>query len=381
MLGLNAANQQLWVQYNKDNISSSTYLAYNQILSGKQFDPNSVTVTIPADFNSSFVIGAFYNSQTNPTNDNSQSIANKTFTLLDASGNPITQSQLAGRDTDGDSKLTNSELNNLYAWLDSDEDGVLDTGEQQSLANANITSIREEDYAFFTNGNSKRQSATLPDASSVSAIAVPSSQSAPSAGRPSEAGSNYEALRYSDNIYKLTNYPGYWMDWTQGNTVYYNNYDQTPPNPAGPVNSVVKMNYNNGSPNSMVGTEGNDVFDVSYWWQYDKNNGSATNKFFDNSQIVNFYAGGGDDTMGGSSRNDSLWGGTGNDVVYGYAGDDKLYGEDGADKLYGQDGNDSLLGQAGNDWIESGTGNDLADGGEGADEMVAANDARYSLAA
>jgi hypothetical protein len=32
--------------------------------------------------------------------------------------------------------------------------------------------------------------------------------------------------------------------------------------------------------------------------------------------LVNFLGGGGNDEMGGSTRNDNLWGGTGNDTVY-----------------------------------------------------------------
>jgi Ca2+-binding RTX toxin-like protein len=89
---------------------------------------------------------------------------------------------------------------------------------------------------------------------------------------------------------------------------------------------------------NLIGTEGDDSFDINYYAQY---NGT----YFNLGLIQNFYAGGGNDLMGGSDRNDNLWGGTGNDVLLGYAGDDRLYGEEGDDLLEGDAGNDLLDGE------------------------------------
>lgn len=111
----------------------------------------------------------------------------------------------------------------------------------------------------------------------------------------------------------------------------------------------VKINYNNQS--YLIGTDGNDTFDASYYAAYPQ--------YFNISLLTNFLAGGGGDLFGGSANADNLWGGLGNDTAYGYAGDDRLCGEEGNDALLGQAGNDVLWGgkicrcSAGNDLMNS----------------------------
>ena len=94
-----------------------------------------------------------------------------------------------------------------------------------------------------------------------------------------------------------------------------------------------------------------------------------------------FFAGLGDDQIGGYSGNDtaeagdddddhlmggfgddSLTGGAGNDLLEGGADDDLLMGDAGNDSLHGNYGNDSLDGGSGEDTLMGGAGDDLLSG-------------------
>ncbi|MCW1430171.1 beta strand repeat-containing protein [Novosphingobium sp. JCM 18896] len=59
----------------------------------------------------------------------------------------------------------------------------------------------------------------------------------------------------------------------------------------------------------------------------------------------------GNDTLIGTSAENTLYGGTGNDVLLGKGGNDTLYGGDGNDTLNGNDGANRLFGEAGNDTL------------------------------
>lgn len=283
------------------------------------------------DFNNP--IGAFYESKS-ASLDKAASIADKTFRILDRSGKEVTAAQLAARDRNGDGKLSGAELNGLTAWQDLDEDGVNQNFVEQStlavaLRRAGLSSVRSGDYAFRTSGNANfrtvaEQGATAP----VNWRAAP--------GTPAALSSNYWTLRTTDNRFVVNRYM--WIDWAW---------------------NQVKVSSDQ---QNMVGTEGNDTFDINYYASY---NG----KFFDLSRVQNFHAGGGNDLMGGSARSDRLWGGTGNDRLLGYAGDDRLYGEQGDDTLEGGDGHDILDGGVGNDVLFGEHGNDILVGGFGADEL------------
>ncbi|RII37143.1 calcium-binding protein [Pseudooceanicola sediminis] len=89
-----------------------------------------------------------------------------------------------------------------------------------------------------------------------------------------------------------------------------------------------------------------------------------------------FDAGGGADSVLGSSAADTVLGGSGadrlemgagDDVLLGESGDDYLNGGSGDDWLYGGAHQDVLLGGAGNDRIRGGAGFDLIQGGAGHD--------------
>jgi Ca2+-binding RTX toxin-like protein len=75
------------------------------------------------------------------------------------------------------------------------------------------------------------------------------------------------------------------------------------------------------------------------------------------------------DTLYGTTGNNSLSGGNGNDVIYGYEGQDTLDGGNGTDTLYGNQGNDVLQGGSGNDSLYANDGNDTLTGGLGNDYL------------
>jgi Ca2+-binding RTX toxin-like protein len=84
-------------------------------------------------------------------------------------------------------------------------------------------------------------------------------------------------------------------------------------------------------------------------------------------QIVNGSAG--NDSITGTSANESINGNAGNDTLIGADGDDSLNGGAGNDSLAGGEGNNALIGLAGNDTLVSGSGNDSLDGGDGNDSL------------
>ena len=281
-------------------------------------------------------IGAFYESQSAPY-DNAASIALKTLRILDGAGHAVSAAQLAALDANADGKLSGAELSNLTAWRDLNEDGVVNvnggidelTSLGSALAGAGLSSIRSNDYAFYTEGNANYRNAWQNSA------AAPVNQVARS-DAPPVVFSSYSLLRNTDNRFNID--ASHWIDWAA---------------------DMVKISSDQ---HNMVGTDAADTFDIDYYAAY---NG----QYFNLSLVQNFYAGGGDDFVGGSVRNDSVWGGTGNDRLLGYAGDDRLYGEEGNDTLDGASDNDLLDGGAGNDLLYGGDGYDTLYGGDGEDEL------------
>ncbi|MBW0158232.1 calcium-binding protein [Sedimentimonas flavescens] len=81
------------------------------------------------------------------------------------------------------------------------------------------------------------------------------------------------------------------------------------------------------------------------------------------------YGGEGNDEIAGSYGADRVDGGPGNDNLGGGPGRDILIGGDGDDSLGGGEADDTLLGGAGKDFIAGGYGNDLIDGGTGDDTI------------
>lgn len=77
----------------------------------------------------------------------------------------------------------------------------------------------------------------------------------------------------------------------------------------------------------------------------------------------------GNDSLSGGDGNDTLNGGAGNDILQGGPGIDILHGNGGNDILQGGQGDDQLFGEGGNDTLSGGLGNDFINGGAGIDTV------------
>ena len=326
-------------------LSGTSYLDLSQIISKTLTygGRNDYGFTMPNGWYNP--IGAFYEAKSAAL-DTAASIAEKTPVLLDANRWGLSVNALRLRDANRDGKLSGAELDGLQVWVDANEDGIGDAGEFRTLAQAGIAEIRAVDYDVITRGNHRHASAP--------AAAPAKHWEAAQPGRmylaPAVPFSNYRTLRDTEKLY-----------WINGSDFIFFGPNQ------------IKVHNNNRS--CLVGTDGNDVFDANYYASY--------GHWINSSLLVNFLAGGGDDVMGGSNRNDNLWGGTGNDTLFGYAGDDRLYGEEGDDELNGGDGNDVLDGGVGNDRLFGQAGNDIMNGGDGDDIMMgvtASDESKQTLA-
>ncbi len=112
--------------------------------------------------------------------------------------------------------------------------------------------------------------------------------------------------------------------------------------------------------NSLIGTSGADVFDLS--------------------GVSSFVAGG---TIDMGDGNDSYQGASIADNILGGLGNDTLSGNDGDDTITGGGGNDSLTGGNGNDLFQlgsAGPGNDTLQGGAGTDRLILDEGANVSIA-
>ena len=373
------AEERLMREYNLGNLSAQEYYTFqnftisyslvNHTQPTQGLNPASSGQGLQPPAGHNFwtdPIGAFYDSQS-AAFDNAPSIAAHTGVLLDARRLRLNRQELAARDTDGDGQLTFFEMGGLWEWRDLNENGRAEAGELNWLDIYEADPIPEDQWTlrtqnaesgtwsrnFYVHLDSPAPEPTAPQrvAPRQGALLVHSQPSRTFHLSYSNSTSEFRSLRDTDNVYYLPN--GQFIAWA--------------PN-------QVKINYK--SPGTMVGTDGNDRFDATYY--------SAYGSWFNLNLLTRFYAGGGDDVMGGSARADHLYGGTGHDVLYGYAGDDKVYGEDGNDELLGHAGNDWLDGGSGNDRLFGGVGNDILHGNDGDDTLVGfnpSNDGRTYLLA
>ncbi len=126
------------------------------------------------------------------------------------------------------------------------------------------------------------------------------------------------------------------------------------------LNALASVEVIDFSTNTLTGTSGNDVFDIS--------------------GVSSFVAGG---TIDLGDGNDNYQGAMIGDDVLGGLGNDSLSGNDGDDTINGGDGNDSLSGGNGNDVFtlgSAGPGNDTFAGGAGNDQLVLDAGANVSIA-
>lgn len=338
------ADHAAWEALSNGTVDKNSFT--DIVNSSTDFLVNFNSVTAPSSYTTPDLspIGAFYESRS-VGSDIAASVAGRTFRILSSAGSAINAAQVAALDANRDGKLGGSELNGLTGWGDSNEDGISQAYELTPLAtamfNAGLTSIGSNDYAFYTSGNavfrtSDQSLATAPGNFLVTPLAP---------------ASRYAVLRSVDNRFNVN--ANLWIDWAA---------------------NQVKISSDQAN---LIGTDYDDNFDIGYYAAYQ-------GKYFNLDLIQNFYAGGGNDVMGGSTRSDNLWGGTGNDTLHGYAGDDKLYGEEGNDEIQSGVGNDTLDGGAGNDRLFGQVGNDALYGGNGDDVMMgftASNEAKQTLVA
>ncbi|RKP56661.1 calcium-binding protein [Pararobbsia silviterrae] len=282
-------------------------------------------------------LGAFYESRS-PQHDTAAPIAERTFRVFDGAGVGLSATDLIACDLDRNGALEGSELSGLTAWRDWNEDGVVDTDDARgnemttlaaAMASAGLTRLSAHDDALRTSGNARYRAL-----SERMASAPTNPKCAPIL--PAAAVSQYAVVSGKANVFGSPIGVVYWR-----------------PN-------QIRISQDQ---RSMIGTDLDDRFDVRYYAIHDR-------KLFNLSLIQNFYAGAGNDTMGGSERNDKLWGGKGNDLLLGGAGGDRLYGEEGDDELGGGIGPDLLDGGTGIDRLFGGDGNDILIGGGGADLLV-----------
>lgn len=292
-------------------------------------------------------IGAFYDSQSKE-HDPALSIAGSTPVVLNSTTlRPVSLAELAARDKDGNGKLSLQESAGLSLWRDLNEQGAIDKNELQAFTQE----IKAQDWKFYTQGNGR--TATMPNASAAPVPQIMAAQPGKTDRTWAAPPSNYRAVRDDDPIYPLPQAGGGFISWA--------------PN-------QIKLSYKWGAALYLIGTDGDDSFDINYYAQ--------TIVAGQLGNVRYFAAGPGNDVMGGSSRSDVLWGGTGNDLLLGYAGDDQLYGEENDDELQGQEGNDYLDGGSGNDDLFGQVGNDTLSGGDGDDLLVgftAGNESKQTL--
>ncbi|MET7884955.1 calcium-binding protein [Streptomyces avermitilis] len=81
------------------------------------------------------------------------------------------------------------------------------------------------------------------------------------------------------------------------------------------------------------------------------------------------HGGAGNDSLSGTSTDNTLFGDDGNDTLHGNAGRDLLQGGKGDDTLYGGASDDKLYGNSGNDVLHGGAGTDFLSGGPGRNKV------------
>ncbi len=226
-------------------------------------------------------IGAFYDSQSSAY-DQALSIADKTGVLVDGLGHRVNLAAIQVLDTNNDGMLSAAEASGLRLLTDLNENGHLDAGELNTITSA----IWSVDWSRLTRGNAQMAgyeavaptmvSAALPSAVNLAQPAVINlSQSGQVNLVQAVPSSNYRMLRDTDNLYL---YGYYYITWSPG-----------------------QIKINNGTRNTLIGTDGNDSFDASYY---------SSQAYLFPTPLTNFLGGGGDDQVGGSGGNDSILGGT-----------------------------------------------------------------------
>ncbi len=116
----------------------------------------------------------------------------------------------------------------------------------------------------------------------------------------------------------------------------------------------------------MVGTDGDDVIDVS--------GGDRPDIVFGLDGNDTIITGDGDDRVCGGHGNDTITTGGGNDRISGSSGNDSIDAGGGNDRVWAGSGNDSVNGGGGDDALAGEGGTDLIDGSNGNDQLNGGGD-------
>ena len=131
----------------------------------------------------------------------------------------------------------------------------------------------------------------------------------------------------------------------------------------------VRLGLNGGDGNdSIIGTTNDDTIDGGAGLDT-LLGGNGNDTIFGGTEADAINGQAGDDSILGQDGNDTLAGGLGNDVISGGLGQDAINGNEGADTLSGDDGRDTISGGAGNDSIDGGLGKDSLSGGDDNDTI------------
>lgn len=269
------------------------------------------------------VLGSFYESM-QLSNDDTESISDETGRLFN-SGAAVTLATFDALDTNSDGVINSSDssFNNLTIWVDADEDGILDSGELKTMAQAGISALMvARDKAIRTAANAT----SFASGSQFDTLRA-------------QLGSSGPVAATSDGL----------------NVVGTNGND----------------NFNSPDIPNLLGGGGNDIIA----------GGGGSNTIWGGTGNDSILGAGGNDRLMGEEGADLLAGQVGNDTIYGGDGNDTIFGHTGStdvlngsqtdnDFLYGGDGSDTLYGSAGNDYIDGGMDADLMLGGTGNDTYI-----------
>lgn len=115
--------QNLFNWNNNGLLGNDLYSNLSQNITNYLVNTTSVYTPLVNNYFTPINIGAFYESSTSQI-DNSESIAKKTYRILNSSNQTITKNQLNALDVNKDGQLSGNEISTLKTWKDLNEDGI-----------------------------------------------------------------------------------------------------------------------------------------------------------------------------------------------------------------------------------------------------------------
>ena len=306
-------------------------------------------------------------------------------------------------DTNGNGKLDpgDAEWGRFRVWRDLDQDGESDSGELQTLAEAEITSIdlTSDGVESTVAGNRIFGEGSYADADGTGALFDVGLRYSDYGIREEADGGLTVSLAESVRVYMTGTETGVTLDATALGVVGVVGHDGADRLLAGGDDGKVLVGgggndtlEGGGGHDVLVGGEGADrlsggagsdvlVVDADDFTSGSVDGGSGDDVAFvegETGVTVELSRHGLEAVLGGSGADSFSYtgtarvvmgGGGGNDILSGGSAGDVLSGDEGADTLRGNGGDDVLFGGEGNDTLEGGAGNDVLWGGAGADTL------------